>query len=227
MAAGNDSIIERIKKVLALAKRGGTPAEAETAMAKCQELLAAHNLSMSEIEEHGVEDAVTKETFEVTGTKRQNWKWWILAGCARLCFCEALFLNGTTKVSFIGKPVDIIVAKNLALYVMETCTKLAVSRFEYREERSAFRVGFASRIQQRCEMLVQQRTVREESTGRDLIVHPLYDKAAQENAKFIEENFTSIEEPRDPKINVLSTEAFLDGAFEADKIELATKAIGG
>lgn len=42
----NKDLIEKIQKCLELARRGGTEAEADTAMRKVQELLAKHNLSM-------------------------------------------------------------------------------------------------------------------------------------------------------------------------------------
>lgn len=51
-----DSILERIQKLMALQKNPGTPAEAENAAARIQEMLLKYNLSMAEIENHKVDD---------------------------------------------------------------------------------------------------------------------------------------------------------------------------
>jgi Protein of unknown function (DUF2786) len=50
----NPKVVERIHKLLALAQCGGaTEAEAENAMARAQDIMAKHNLSMAEIEAAG------------------------------------------------------------------------------------------------------------------------------------------------------------------------------
>jgi Protein of unknown function (DUF2786) len=51
MAVARDEIVARIQKLMAVTcERGATEAEAVTAAAKAAELLAAHNLSMSELD---------------------------------------------------------------------------------------------------------------------------------------------------------------------------------
>lgn len=50
MSEDLDKIVERVQKILALGRRGGTEAEAAAAMAKAQELLAKHNLDMAAVE---------------------------------------------------------------------------------------------------------------------------------------------------------------------------------
>lgn len=50
----NDKVVERVRKLLALAeRRGGNEAEAASAAAKAQELLAAYNLTMATVQQGG------------------------------------------------------------------------------------------------------------------------------------------------------------------------------
>jgi len=52
----DNSLKEKIAKIMEIAKRGGTENEMNVAMQKVQELLMKHNISMSDIENIEVKD---------------------------------------------------------------------------------------------------------------------------------------------------------------------------
>lgn len=59
----NNEVIEKLKKVLALANRGGTPEEAETALAKAKELAIRYNINLASVDVSDTEK--TKSSIEV------------------------------------------------------------------------------------------------------------------------------------------------------------------
>lgn len=116
-------IIERIKKLMALAdlSRGATEAEAAAAMAKVQELLTKHNLDMASIR--------TEDKPEMT-SERKTYEWnanWIAPMAARIAelyFCMAVSeKNGTVdqKIELFGLPVNVMAAQ----YVIDVCVGAA------------------------------------------------------------------------------------------------------
>jgi hypothetical protein len=60
---------------LALAERGGTEAEAHAAMAAARNLLAKHNLTLSEVQEYGAEKEEEITADESTPAPLRN-TWW-------------------------------------------------------------------------------------------------------------------------------------------------------
>lgn len=91
----DDAIIERIQKIIALGRRGGTEAEATAAMAKAQKLLAEYNLDMATVERGGKAGDARREQASAAGGmyhyQRELW-----SSVAELNFC-AYFLSGFFK----------------------------------------------------------------------------------------------------------------------------------
>ena len=81
-----EDIIEKIQKVLELAKRGGTEGEANAAMHKVLELLAKHNLNMSDVEQHEEKPEDIVELSSDAG--KQQWQAIIWNAMADLYFCR-------------------------------------------------------------------------------------------------------------------------------------------
>lgn len=69
---GMEAIVERIQKILALGRRGGTEAEAAAAMAKAQELLAEHNLTLAQVES-AQQGTARREELAAAGGSSMRW----------------------------------------------------------------------------------------------------------------------------------------------------------
>jgi hypothetical protein len=111
-----DQIIEKIKKLLRM-KRGGTPAEVETALALAAELARKHGINLGNVDPDQVKeqpighiDATTsariqweckyaslvcQEFFNVTAMLRQNWKVKLVNGWPRRASDYMITLIGT------------------------------------------------------------------------------------------------------------------------------------
>lgn len=125
-----DRVLDRVRKLLAL---GGSPnqAEAEAAVEKAHNLLKAHNLSMTDLEQ---KEALTEETF-MEGTMIRNWRKILLHAVAEYNFCglyahvfrDTSGPRATTKthLKVVGTEAGVIVTRIMATYLMDVVTRLA------------------------------------------------------------------------------------------------------
>lgn len=189
-----DAIVERIKKLMALAEKGGTEAEADAAMAKVQEILTKYNLSMGDTRLTQDKD----EQFErqsVTFEWNASWISIVYHAVAELYFCKMWNEpNGTRdrKAVLLGKPVNIYSAMWVARVVVENGKRLAkeYAQHAYREygmnavsASNNFKKGYASRINARCwEMIsaAKRGQVKDEATGTALVVADFYERNKKE-----------------------------------------------
>lgn len=107
-------IVERIRKLLALSTSDNQH-EAELAMKKANDLMAEHQISMTQVEvDNATKDGVVEDRHEVEGL-RMKYIWVVRLGmaAARLYDCEAYNTNRLhgTVVGFIGQKADIEMAK--------------------------------------------------------------------------------------------------------------------
>ena len=129
-----ETILHRIKKLLALADmaRNPSPEEAATAAAKVEELLFAHKLSMADVT--GLADVPPPEAVEhatyTVDAHRNDWAWKsiLLNGVGSTHFCKIVRQEaGTTRCSIFGAPSDVQVALYLFEYLMRTIEKMATT----------------------------------------------------------------------------------------------------
>lgn len=83
-------ILDKIKKVLAKAEGTDNPAEAEVFMNKVQSLLDEHNLTMSKVQHHRLDDPVQVTHFAATSYKASNWTNDLVGFLARMYNCDAV-----------------------------------------------------------------------------------------------------------------------------------------
>lgn len=185
-----ETIVNRIQKLLALGERGGTEAEADSAMRKVHELLAKHNLSLDDVQgetekpEDYVEDAIEAK-------QRQPWQFIVWTALAELYFCHCHRRNkrSTGQISYIiiGKPSNIAVVKYMAAYIIRTSEELAREASNGAASRTAFinsfKKGLAWRLYTRVKEEIAKAKagkVADTSTGTALILHPLYDQTKRD-----------------------------------------------
>lgn len=138
-----DAIVERVQKILALGRRGGTEAEAAAAMAKAQELLEKHNLSLAEVDRAAPGATGRREELAAAGGmyhyQRELWQ-----AVAQLNFC-AYFRHGEyatrrgkrrwrSKHCFVGRVVNTRTTMAMGQYLEQTIERLCRDRLAARVE---------------------------------------------------------------------------------------------
>lgn len=103
-----EKILEKVKKLLALAGNNPSQEEAQAAAAKAQALLAEYNLTL---EETGNEDETIDFTYFDTGVDR-SWKYDLASVVARNFRCKCLWW-GRARVGFYGYKHDTEVASQV------------------------------------------------------------------------------------------------------------------
>ena len=171
-------IVERIQKLLAL---GNSPNEAEAmeAMRKAQELLAQHDLAMSDVENRATgepDEPVGKEEVPNGMRTAPAWHGWILSGLAKANNCQSYSQGGSFYL--IGKPHRVAIVKSLFSYLLDTVEReqkaaMAIAkrdpmaepnlygtqRYSWRKWGTDFRQGMASRIHKRLAEQAEQAKV--------------------------------------------------------------------
>lgn len=109
-----DKILERIRKLKALAERGGTPEEAEAAAGKIRQLIAEYGLDQQDVDAADI----SLEAVDLERSKRQVVDQ--LAGCvAYACGCVVIMQYSRRRLAAIYVGVD--PAPVIAGYLHEVC----------------------------------------------------------------------------------------------------------
>lgn len=118
----NSPIIEKIKKLLALANSSNEH-EAALAAGHAQRLLSEHNLAMADIEAaHRPDKADTVET--AVSKSLPKWMRHLSAGVSTAFDCQAIHHPATGKMTFIGVGADVQIAAYTFTYLDRTVRKL-------------------------------------------------------------------------------------------------------
>jgi hypothetical protein len=145
-----DNIIEKVRKLRALAANAGTLAEAEAAAAQAEAIIARYRLEEAQLE---IDDAsrveavgVADEPMWVGGERVPSWLNWLATALARhygcVAFSEATRTRlGTTKCfKVVGRPSDVQVVRYMFAWL-----SAEIDRLSYRERgrsaMNAFRLG--------------------------------------------------------------------------------------
>lgn len=157
------AVIEKVKKLLALAEGNSNENEAASASAKAMELLAAYNLNMTIIGStaKGKQGARsdTKKKGGLYSWQRDLWK-----AVSELNFCMYWSIKGTARGStyehrVLGSQANVISTEVMAEYLQHTVERLAQEwakpryRSVFVREAIAYREGMAYRLVQRLNAL--------------------------------------------------------------------------
>jgi len=117
-----EKVIEKVKKLFALSKSSNEH-EAALAASKAMELLAEHNLSISDVEIKAKESA---DVLTIPCAKTMAlWNLQILNAVKRAFNCEAFTYGRAGKVTFVGIGQDVEVASYTYIYLFTTVTRIA------------------------------------------------------------------------------------------------------
>jgi len=167
MMQATEKIIDRIRKLLALANSANENEAAAAAM-KAQTLLAEHNLSEADLGTVNDEDMVLDGELI---TDSRPWRRYLAAELARLYFCD--YFYGFVKESrpnhsrgyrrfdrhtFVGRPHNVLITKSIFRYLCDTIDRLAIEAANKYPKGS--RVSFVTSFRHACAKRLGER-VRE------------------------------------------------------------------
>jgi len=172
--AATEAVIEKVRKLMALANNNDNEHQAEAAANKARELLEAYNLDLAH---------VNKETHGFTPRDKQNlrgglysWQRDLWNMTAQLNFCKYWFIRGLQAGSsyeheLLGSKVNVISTTIMAQYLQDAVERLArdwvrdhrPGKSIFIKEAIAYREGVANRLVTRMWTLRQQRIKEEEA----------------------------------------------------------------
>jgi hypothetical protein len=147
MERPSDEILSKVRKLLAL---GESPSEAEaaSALAKAQSLLARYGLSVQDVEDEGPE---VVESPILEKKRLRAWESHLVAVVTKATFTRALHvtLSGASRVLIIGRPVNAAAAAELFSYLHLVVLKLGRSAGERVSHLESFKLGVVHRVGER------------------------------------------------------------------------------
>lgn len=223
------TLIEKIKKLLEMARRGGTEAEMELALSKVHELLAKYNLSLVDVESHSDKEQTSKGTDLVWGNQTHQMIIWNAISKLYFCFYYTQNIKANKKRGIIhtviGKPSNIVVVKNMAAYIANLCDNLAKTLPG--NQRSSFKKGFASRIDHRVQAELyraKQNRMENTETGTALILRPVYEAEEKESREYLKSQ--GIETKSGScNLNIRDRNGFQAGQEAAENVSLKANGI--
>ena len=166
----NSQIIEKIRKLIALASNNPNEAEAESAMRMATTLLARHNLDLSEVATTSHNPPVSEHRTPTTKSAADQWVSILAHGVAPLYFSKVYLTTVLDEhfICYVGRPHNTLVAAEMVAYLQETITKLsfsalAAAMFSTRPPKNdqiflrSFREGATSRIFHRIADMIKER----------------------------------------------------------------------
>lgn len=162
-----DRILDRIRKMLAIANGGANVNEAATAAAMAERLMRKYQIDQADvIVEELTADSVEAETV-ANGTKTMPaWVGWIAFGVAKANECEVTRARddrGRAVHRFYGVAGDAEVAGEMMRYLIGEVHRLAKAYGGTRAETGSFRRGCGSALQKRLTAMAEDR--RQDFTG--------------------------------------------------------------
>lgn len=196
MDNGNDKIVDKITKLLAVANCGGASEnERETAMRQAYSMMAKHNMSIESINQE-------KNPREIQFQEGHGMAWArvIASAVAKLFFCS--YVRGSSrKVNqcvhmFVGKRSNAIVAKDLATFLINSTFREGSRRMKAEGGakpyawRMDFGKGVSVSITVRCADLRAQKEAEfgtPSATGTGIVLANYYALENEANKKFMED----------------------------------------
>lgn len=216
-----EKIIERIRKLLALAGNNPSDAEREAAMQKAHQLLVDHNLQMQDVHTtpEVVEAFVNEMKFRAT-----PWARVIVNHIAQLYFCKFIYSvrGGKLVATFVGMRVDAEIARMVSESILASVRAQSVTYGATTGgSPGSFRNGASATIAHRCLKLMRE-AAPVNAPGTALVVQSLYKTRAAEADAWVKQNMGELGKPRS-KLNVRHDAAGQAGAAFAQTVSLTAK----
>lgn len=193
----SEAVHERIRKLIAHAESArtiGNIAEAQAFAAKVQKMLLDHKLTMSDVET--AEQPVAHQVGEPSRVykRAQVWSTHLGSAVARSCFCRVIEMTGTSRLIFVGREQDRLIAISMWRFLIDIAIGFAAKdgpilkrlrpKMPPVKIRASFLMGFAAAIHAR---LASERAAEITATGNAAIV--LVQKEGAALQLYIDESF--------------------------------------
>jgi hypothetical protein len=163
-----ESIIQKIRKLFALAEGNANEHEREIAMRFAMELLSKHNLSVAQLEQEALQSSVCAVEGEF---KLERWIQHILDAVCELYYTN-YYISARRTAMFVGTPENIAVSIDVASWLIESIRKESNKLYRDNYQRRSFRLGAAWKIVIRAIELAAEETTtaRSNGSGGNLVV---------------------------------------------------------
>lgn len=177
-----ESIIQKIRKLLALAEGNTNEHEREVAMRFAMDLLDKHNLSVAQLETKALDSSVSA----VEGNfKMERWIKHVLDAACTLYYTD-YYTTVRKTVMFVGTPENIAVTIDVAEWLIESIRKESNKLYKDSYQRRCFRLGAGWKIFLRAiDLAVGEATTpsKKNKPGTNLAV--MRDKLEKANADYL------------------------------------------
>ncbi|EFO32477.1 conserved hypothetical protein [Roseibium sp. TrichSKD4] len=211
----NQSIIKRIRALLAKASSTSSIHEAEACSAKAHELLAKHNLALADMAEEEAPDRMVWET--PTGMP-DAWVRSVWSAVAVAYFCKPLQRTVGSKktIELVGAPHNVAVSIEMSKYLVTTVRKLARNFSSNSRRQRQFCNGAAAKLSVRLHDIAQAK--RAPADGARTTLPAVYDTEKRLNEEHVARLYGELTSSRAwiPR----TTYAFTAGAIAAGEIGL-------
>lgn len=135
-------VMQKIVQLRALAARAGTQAEAETAAAQAEALLAKYQIDEVSIEAPTNDEAIEQYDPLWTGKTNETWRGSLVAGLSKDHGCAAVATRDGKGVTYriAGRKSDVSIVRYMFAWLTVEIERLA-QREKGREDKNAFRCG--------------------------------------------------------------------------------------
>ena len=211
MNSDHKAIIKKIQKLLRLAARAGTEAEAQNAMSRVREMLDRHNVSMSDVNSFTDEDCQQGECELKSQSLASHAK--ILVQAMSLLFqCRGAVMSDAVfkqkKVVFVGVGSDGLVAAQTFLFLCAFANRRARERKIPRSEKRGYLYGFAHSILKRA---IEINEARKKSAPQESGLVLSREGAINEYIKRRFKEGRELGKPKQPRANQSLMNGILDG----------------
>ena len=218
-----DDLLRKIRALDAKARKTNNEHEAATFAAKVQELLEKHNLSVDVLREQATErfGGVKGDRVRQKGWGASPYRRMLVGAVCELYYCRALYYKHTDEFMIIGKPVNVIVAKQMIEYLLGVV--LRASR-DYgattNKAKLDFRRGMIIRLSHRLTQMLaeKQREERMREGNNPGNLPALYANQTALVESFLEDMGIKTKTAR--KIKVDATEAYFHGDAKGRTVSL-------
>jgi len=188
-----EKIVERIRKLLALAGNNPSEAERESALSKAHALLIEHNLHMHDVADKVEEMAAFDSKFSFRPTP---WTRTIVNAIAKLYFCKFVFHRHVKSreftATFIGMRVDSDIARQVSEAVLTSIKRECQMHVRIvGGGETSFKNAAALAIYHRCEALMAE-AQKPSASGNALVVQSLYKTRTAEAEAFAANMFSNL-----------------------------------
>lgn len=239
-----EDLLRKVRGLLALAERGATEAERDSAERKLQALVSKYNLDLAAA--RGT-DASTMCEVEIKGKYNESWRKHCYAAAAKLYMCKYLFesVRGESYAAIhhlIGEAHNVAVAQEVGAYFEAAVNRLAneATRVEMAARPDAhtqrhqfirsFRLSATHRLLERVEERLREAReggVVDEDSGTTLpALASLYDLSEEACLAWIERQSYTVRDSAAPRDQLLSGSGARQGRKAGDNISLSTQLKG-